>query len=426
MSHRLPILLLLLLSFGVCGQNVTYKHVDSCGCDIAYVDGIETTKSAEGLYGFRAYDGTVIAPNIYRFVDRFRDGYCKVLLDYGQCGLIDSTGRQIVPCIYDNTSFPAEGRVQVEKNGLCGYTDLNGNLIVPLQYVKAGDFHEGCAPVASMVDSFFLFATFIDTLGRQLFPLIYEDVTPFIDGLASVKKYQSWGLMDHSGRIVLPTIYETIIPLGDSLFFAGDQNGLALFNYRLKPLTPFVYSWVGTYSDRRVSVMRNGKYGFLDPTGFEIVPCIYDETGDFSYGRTMVRLANRYGIVDTMGYTILPIEYEDNSPKSNKYLYVNGLALVEKERRFGYVDLNGDIAIPLIYNDAYQFSEGLAPVRYGSFWGYIDTLGDVRIPFLFDLASPVEYDRAEVIFQGVRRKMDGKGNCLRNCNGIIAWKTRKQ
>ena len=83
-------------------QEVRVDYDEECGCDIYYVNGIETTRDGD-RYGFRREDGTVIAPNIYLYVGQFTDGYCKVYLEEEHhTGLIDSTGREVVPCIYDN------------------------------------------------------------------------------------------------------------------------------------------------------------------------------------------------------------------------------------------------------------------------------------------------------------------------------------
>lgn len=402
-------------------QEVRVVEDESCGCDLVYVNGVETTKSGE-YYGFRLEDGTVIAPNIYRYVDQFNHGYCRVMLDLGQCGMIDSTGRQVIPCIYDNIGYPSDGRILVEKGGLKGYTDMEGREVIVPQYPHAGDFSEGCATIAVVKDSFFVYATFIDTLGRQLFPPDYEDASAFRDGYAPVKQYERWGMIDHSGRMVLPTRYEIMTAMQDTLFFAGDENGMALFDGRMEPLTGFVYTWAGEFSDGRVPVMRNGKYGFLDRKGREVIPCSYEETGGFRMGRTMVRKGNRYGIIDTTGRYVLPLEYESTTLRGDKYMYHDSLALVEKEGKFGYVDLEGQLVIPFWFDDAYQFSEGLASVRHNGLWGYVDTRGEVFMPFIFDLASPYRYGRAEVVYQGLTRKVNRKGKCVKNCKGIIAWR----
>lgn len=43
-----------------------------------------------------------------------------------------------------------------------------------------------------------------------------------------------------------------------------------------------------------------------------------------------------------------------------------------------------DIAVPFIYENAYSFSEGLAAVQKDGKWGYIDRTGNVVIPFQYD------------------------------------------
>ena len=56
----------------VRGQKITYDTDTTCGCDIYYIDGIQTTREGN-LYGFKRSDGGVIVPNIFRYVDQFGD-----------------------------------------------------------------------------------------------------------------------------------------------------------------------------------------------------------------------------------------------------------------------------------------------------------------------------------------------------------------
>ena len=428
-QRLLPSLLLLLLTVP-CGflgaqtgekEDVRIIRDEKCGCDLFYVNGIETTKK-NGLYGFRRADGTVIVPNKYKFVGKFSGGYCRVMSDDTTYGLIDTTGREVIPCDYRSIEYPSDGRILLFKNGRFGYANMEGEIVIPFQYVQAGSFSEGCAPIFVVVDTHFVYGTYIDTLGRQLFPAVYENVQPFVDGFAPVQRYQRWGFIDHSGKEVLPTVYEQITTMFDTLFFAGAEEGMALFDRRMKPLTPFIYTWSGGIGDNRIPVMRDEKYGFLNRQGDEVIGCEYEQVGNFEYGRAFVKLNGKYGIIDTTGMIILPIEYDYSTPKSDRYVYRDSLALVEKNGRYGYVDLDGKLVIPFYFDDAYQFSEGLASTRFQGRWGYIDTHGDVFMPFIFDLASPYRYGRAEVVYQGLVRKVDNKGRCVKNCKGIIAWR----
>ncbi|MBR1784902.1 MAG: WG repeat-containing protein [Bacteroidales bacterium] len=404
-------------------QDIRLVEDEDCGCDLIYVDSIETTRGSNGLYGFRHADGRRLTPEIFSQVDFFHDGYCKVMLDGGNTGLIDTAGRTVVPFIYDNLDYPADGRVLVLRDELWGFCDMAGREVIEPQFTMAGNFSEGCATVLVPVDSTEYRCTFIDTAGHMLFPPIYENLEAFNCGFALARRYQRWGIIDHQGRERLTFMYETITTLfGDTLFFAGDDSGMALFDASMRPLTRYVYTWGGAMADGRIAVQRGSHYGFLDRHGREVIPPVYDEVSTFAHGRAMVASGGRYGIIDTAGRTVLPMEYENKTPHGHKYVYNDGLALVEKNGRLGYVDLEGRLAVPLYFEAAYQFSEGLASVRHNGLWGYIDTAGAVFMPFVFDLASPYKWGRANVVYMGQSRRVDRKGRCVKNCNGIIAWR----
>lgn len=423
---RLTLLTAILLARPVAAQDIRYETDEQCGCDILYVDGIETTKETDSdgtvRYGFRREDGRVIVPNRYKYADTFHGAYCKVWLEDTLCGLIDTTGREILPCIYRAVQYPSENRIVIQYNNRLGYTDLSGNIVIPPQYYEATPFSEERAAVVLMIDEFTFRCTYIDTLGRQLFDPVFESALPYIDGYAPIRRYDRWGMIDRQGNEVLTTKYEYLSTADHGTFFAGDEFGMALFDYSFLPLTPFHYKPSTLTFDNRIGVERNGKYGFLDPSGREAIPCIYDETSPFRLGRAMVRIGEHYGIIDTAGNYILPLEYESRVNSRNKYTYHDSLALVEKNGRLGYVDLDGNLAIPMHFSDAFPFREGLAAVMFNNLWGYIDTRGDIYLPFIFNIASPFEYGRAEIIFDGQIRYIDRKGRCVKNCGNIVAFR----
>lgn len=424
----------------VWGQKITYDTDTTCGCDIYYIDGIQTTREGN-LYGFKRSDGRVIVPNIFRYVDQFSNGYCRVWVDDPDyptqpnqdppllAGLIDSTGRQVVPCLYDAVGLPSSNRIAVVKDNLTGYTDLSGDIVIPIQYYNASHFVQNRAAVGLIIDSFFTFYTFIDTLGRQLFPPVFQNAHPFTDGFAPVRRYDRWGIIDTLGNEIITIQHENLTIPDHYTLFAGDSLGMALYalphgNNQTKnnQLTPPYYFPATAVSENRIGVYRDGKQGFLNLQGDEIIPCIYDEIGLFSHGRAFVRKGDSCGIIDTLGNIILPLQYQDRTPKGMKYVYYDSLALVEQNGRLGFVDLQGNLAIPFYFQEAYNFSEGLAAVRKDGFWGYVDTHGDIFLPFIFDIASPFRYGRADVYFQGRYHAIDRKGRCVKNCNGIISFR----
>lgn len=55
--------------------------------------------------------------------------------------------------------------------------------------------------------------------------------------------------------------------------------------------------------------------------------------------------------------------------------FSDGLAVVKKDGKYGFIDRTGKEVIPLIYDDAYGFYDGLAAVEKDGKMGYIDRTG---------------------------------------------------
>ena len=91
---------------------------------------------------------------------------------------------------------------------------------------------------------------------------------------------------------------------------------------------------------------------------------------DFSEGRAFVLsgqgLQKRYCYIDDNGDERLVClwEYADD--------FHEGLTYVKNGDEFGFIDNKGKLVIKSIYDDAKNFSEGLAAIKLGNLWGYID------------------------------------------------------
>ena len=92
---------------------------------------------------------------------------------------------------------------------------------------------------------------------------------------------------------------------------------------------------------------------------------LYDNAYSFSEGLALVKKAIKWGYVDKNGKEVIPFSYDD------AYSFSEGLALVKKAIKWGYVDKNGKEVIPFSYDDACSFSEGLARVYKDGKWGFI-------------------------------------------------------
>lgn len=92
-------------------------------------------------------------------------------------------------------------------------------------------------------------------------------------------------------------------------------------------------------------------------------------------------------------------------PAKNIRSFNNGMAAFWNiTNKYGYVNTEGEIVIPCIYDTAYDFCEGIAPVCKDGQWGFIDKTGATVVPF-------GEYDMADRFYDGkaVVKKNDKYG-----------------
>ena len=84
------------------------------------------------------------------------------------------------------------------------------------------------------------------------------------------------------------------------------------------------------------------------------------------------------------------------------YDFLDGMARAELNGKIGYIDRNGDVVIPLIYDDLELFYNDIARAQFNGKYGFIDRKGNVVIPF--------EYDGLDTWFfeNLARAKMNGK------------------
>ena len=171
----------------------------------------------------------------------------------------------------------------------CGYIDLQGKVVIPVQYYSASAFSEGLAavqeyaPPSTPIEDLPYGADlggawkYIDTSGKTAFSGSYATASSFANGYAYVSNDAGkYGYIDTAGRTVLPMEY-------DGAF--GGENGLFTVGKRV-----------------------NGqlRYGIVDGEGRVVVPLEYDDMSNLDEGVA-------YGIRDGVVYVIRAV-YDEPSP----------------------------------------------------------------------------------------------------------------
>lgn len=152
----------------------------------------------------------------------------------------------------------------------------------------------------------------------------------------------------------------------------------------------------------------------------------YDYIHRFSCGRAFVRHSNedrRIGFVDRTGRIAIPLDYYDQRKNSEGYIKIisdpgfseDRAALLDEKGRFGYIDINGSKITEFEYDHALSFCEGRAAVKKSGSdgkWGYIDRSGNTVIPCIYDWAYWFSGGLAPVVKDGKLGYIDINGNEL--------------
>src|SRR5215470_6777971 len=93
------------------------------------------------------------------------------------------------------------------------------------------------------------------------------------------------------------------------------------------------------------------------------------------------RKGDKWGFCDANKELIIPARYEE------VYLFTDGLARVNLNGKYGFIDKSGTEVIPLKYDNAsIFFHDELVPVKLDGKYGFIDISGAEVIPCKYDYA----------------------------------------
>ena len=156
------------------------------------------------------------------------------------------------------------------ENGLWGYSDSLGNIVIPKKYDFASIFDESVARV-KLNNKWGL----VNRQGDEIAPVKYDQISR-INTLSahSVLKAnigEKVGVLDTNGNETIPVIYDRIdlsylSRYGLLLIQLGDKKGFA---DRTQVVIPAIYSVLIPHNEKKAVGKRDGKYFIVDLEGYE-------------------------------------------------------------------------------------------------------------------------------------------------------------
>lgn len=270
------------------------------------------------LWGFIDQEGNIKIPA--KFAGEpgfFKNGYALIRTDSGRYDFVDQNGKTQGKRYINATGFSESYACVVNENSAPEYIDKNMNAaFVMKNALSAGMFSEGLARYRDKNG----FWGFVNTSGKVVIKPKYNSVSPFKDGISYVYGKGADGKMvkaiiDQSGDIIRK--FENT-----RTAFRGLNEGLAAFNKG--------EGWGYLNENGEVKIPENKKWSDAQP---------------FYNGIACVLYGSVWRLIDKEG------KYISDSTFKTPLVFFKGLASINVDGKFGFINTKGEMVIPAEYDD---------------------------------------------------------------------------
>lgn len=353
-----------------------------------YAGYIVSIKTQEGYrYGYLNNKGKEILETDYNEISRVteiqdNDNSYLICAKNGQYG-ITKNGETIVENEYQSIRYDASNKVFViEKSKKYGIANLEGKLIVPVQYKQID------------ITGIYLYAqneqgtTVYNSNGTQ----VNIDANVAILNTSN-EKYKiritnengtKYGVINKEGKQLIEETYNYIEYLYDNYFIVSYKNGK-----------------LGVVDDKDNIKIETNKDALQKIQNTDLVQTFLTETRTTQiYSKTMEEICEMQNATIEVEdnyikiYNETEIKYFNKEGKEleNTEVYPNNKLFVKIEGdKYGFVDNNGNIVVDYKYDKAYEFnSYGFAAVEKDGKWGVINEQGQEVVAPIYEIREQGE------------------------------------
>lgn len=304
----------------------------------------------------------------------YSDGYYYGRKNSGW-SVINKFGRTITSRHYEEVKHESEGLMGVRNNGYWGFIDFQGEEVVPSKFDFVEPFRHRAAKVR-FLDSYGT----INHFGEWVCEPVYDalDITDF--GLVVALINSRTDVLNADGNVTFQTFnklsHHEVGFLEQTL-----EGGKGLIsNYGVRLLYPYYDNISNLIKDSLIVAKSGAEVGAINLSGKWVVPIssLHEEIVGLNEGRISIKKDGLYGFLDMQG--LLRVANRYDSVK----LFHEGMAAIKLRNSWGFIDMRERLAIQPTYDDVGYFFQGEAPVLEGSKWGTIDKKGVVQIPVKFE------------------------------------------
>ncbi|WP_324824572.1 WG repeat-containing protein [Sinanaerobacter sp. ZZT-01] len=301
-------------------------------------------------------------------------------------GVMRKDGEIIIPAIYETLTPDWDMKYILGKNwstDQAHYYSLDGGNYIAKTFKSASPFENGYAVVEDEAGYYI-----IEPSGE--IKLKFDcDFLSIFDSERGLYQFQAqsnknsiggrWGLVDINGTILLDPKYDVIEKADeDKLLVIYKTESVfqesKYLDYDFKPLFEESFEHAEPFSDGLAPAKReNDTWGLMNTNGEIVQRISCSDFYSYSEELSIVGRGKRLCGIDKNGDAVFEVPYEEsNSITGLRRGFQDGLLLFRgKNGKYGYIDRNGDVVIPPVFDDADPFEDGKTFVEVNGQGGVI-------------------------------------------------------
>ena len=369
------------------------------------------TVCKNGMYGLIDSSGNEVVPCVYGMA-HMAGGYVSIKID-GKWGLLDKSGSQVFPCIYEEPVIVQQKHAIIKQNGKYGCTTLDRNVTIPCEYNRIYFLSDEVLAVKKW-DKY----DFMTVSGKTITSCKYKRAWNIAEEIMGVcnSEYKE-GAVTPEGQVVpcehigIQVYGENIIladnegpqmtvyhrsgreicrinvsrletVLADFVIYENYDEKYGVLNRFGRPTLPDCYDYILVLGDKVIAAQKDNLWALYDEDGNQHTEHIYEYVKALNMDMVGALQGSRWTIFDKDFKPVGEVECFDLEMFDEK-----SALLLTKEAQFEIADFSKGTSVPIRYTTVMDFSCGYIAVIYDDRFGIINISGNEILPCEYDWIS---------------------------------------
>jgi hypothetical protein len=321
-------------------QDLSKKNITSIDSIFASdSDSLVRARLENKIFFINIYTGSPINKDTYIYASQFYNGLA--ITRNKMYGAIDKSGKSIIAQAYDSL-YPQQWNNKIvwvaKQNQNIGILDSTGKIMIPIQYQQVEYLGKGILKVHQN-QKYQLIKTNQSVLSEETFDNIVSNQNNDSEWPLMVCNKNKWGLLNERGNLIVATNFDSITRYEPQLYVMKKGNSFTIADNWGKAIHETAFQEIQKPKFQTLIVKKGKKYGLLSTQGKEILKCNYDEIEYTNFSNLyLTREKKTWSVIDKSGIKKTNIDFDSYE------IIGEQVFLIKNEKRF-LLDKNGMVIL---------------------------------------------------------------------------------